>query len=41
MIRSSLEKIAKLDFDYMLPGHLEMIGPNASNLLREFLKSPK
>jgi len=35
----SIEKISKLDFDIMLPGHGEVLKANASNLVKEFLDS--
>ena len=35
--RRSLSKIASLDFDILLSGHGEPVGPEASAMLREFL----
>jgi glyoxylase-like metal-dependent hydrolase (beta-lactamase superfamily II) len=39
--KESIEKISKLDFDIMLPGHGEILKADASNLVKEFLVSDK
>jgi len=35
----SIEKMSKLDFDIMLPGHGEVLKANASEAVKEFLES--
>jgi hydroxyacylglutathione hydrolase len=37
--KKSIEKISKLDFDIMLPGHGEVLKENASKAVKEFVKS--
>jgi glyoxylase-like metal-dependent hydrolase (beta-lactamase superfamily II) len=37
LMKASLLKISKLDFNYLLPGHYDIVGPKASDLLRNFL----
>ena len=39
--RRSIEKISKLDFDVMLPGHGEALMPDASDKVRKFLQTLK
>ena len=39
--KDSIEKISKLDFDIMLPGHGEILKADASNLVKAFLVSDK
>jgi glyoxylase-like metal-dependent hydrolase (beta-lactamase superfamily II) len=38
MLKSSVKKISKMSFNYMLPGHGIVIRPKASEKLRQFLK---
>jgi len=38
MLKSSVEKISKMSFNYMLPGHGIVIGPRAPEKLEQFLK---
>lgn len=38
-LRKSVERLASLDLNYVYPGHGPVIGPNASQLLREFLEN--
>jgi len=37
--KKSIEKMSKLDFDIMLPGHGELLKANASKAVKEFLES--
>jgi glyoxylase-like metal-dependent hydrolase (beta-lactamase superfamily II) len=37
--KESIEKMSKLDFDIMLPGHGEVLKANASGAVKEFLKA--
>jgi glyoxylase-like metal-dependent hydrolase (beta-lactamase superfamily II) len=37
--KESIEKMSKLDFDIMLPGHGEVLKANASKAVKEFLES--
>jgi hydroxyacylglutathione hydrolase len=39
--KESIEKIAMLDFDVMLPGHGEVLQPNASEAVKKFTESTK
>ena len=38
-VQESIRKLAKLDFDVMLPGHGEPLKPNASEEVRKFVAS--
>jgi flavorubredoxin len=37
--KNSIEKMSKLDFNIMLPGHGQVLKANASEVVKEFLKS--
>jgi hydroxyacylglutathione hydrolase len=39
--KESIEKISKLDFDVLLPGHGDFLKGNASSLVKEYLQSKK
>jgi hydroxyacylglutathione hydrolase len=40
-MEASIEKISKLDFDVLLPGHGDFLKSNASKLVKEYLHSPR